>query len=117
MVFELCEGFNHQFLLYTRMSESYEIIVMGDSSCKNDAVRSFLQMSLDHIAEFQVNMLEVIAGEFGLKMDDLVEAIRGSAVFQKKIVELRTKKGKRVIVRQAKAKKILSTGVEPVTVG
>ena len=94
--------------------QKFEVVIMGDSDCKKDAVRSFLQTSLTHIAEFQITVLEVIACQFGLKMEDLVEAVRSAAEFQKKaltaavaktVIELKTKKGKKIIVKQKQKQK------------
>lgn len=90
----------------------YEVVIVGDSGDQNDAVRSLLHTTLTHVAEFQIRMLEVIGAKFGLKIEDMVEAIRDSQEFatktlakeviQSEIVEkiLKTKKGKRVIIKK-----------------
>ena len=92
----------------------YEVIIMGDAECPQDAARSLLQTTLDHMAEFQVRMLEVISRRFGITQEALVEAIRDAPEFQKEtlakeviteeIVEkvLKTKSGKKVIVKAKK---------------
>ena len=89
----------------------YEVIIMGDAGCPQDAARSLLQTTLDHMAEFQVRMLEVISKRFGIPQEALVEAIRDTPEFQKEtlakeviaeeIVEkvLKTKSGKKVIIK------------------
>ena len=91
---------------------TYELVIVGDSGDPNDAVRSLLHTTLTHVAEFQIRMLEVIGAKFGLKIEDMVEAIRDSQEFatktlakeviQSEIVEkvLKTKKGKRVIIKK-----------------
>lgn len=90
----------------------YELVVVGEEGDPHDAIRSLLHTTLTHMAEFQVKMLEVIAGRFGLKMEDMVEAIRDSQEFatktlaneviQSEVVEkvLKTKKGKKVIIKK-----------------
>jgi hypothetical protein len=90
----------------------YELVVVGKEGDPHDAIRSLLHTTLTHMAEFQVKMLEVIGKRFGLKMEDMVEAIRDSQEFatktlaneviQSEVVEkvLKTKKGKKVIIKK-----------------
>ena len=90
----------------------YEVVIVGDEGDPHDAIRSLLHTTLTHMAEFQVRMLEVISKRFGLKMEDMVEAIRDSQEFatktlakeviQSEVVEkvLKTKKGKKVIIKK-----------------
>jgi hypothetical protein len=91
----------------------YELVIVGEVGDPHDAVRSLLHTTLTHMAEFQIRMLEVISKRFGLKIEDMVEAIRDSQEFatktlatevvQSEVVEkvLKTKKGKKVIVKKA----------------
>ncbi len=90
----------------------YELVLIGEEGDPHDAIRSLLHTTLTHMAEFQVRMLEVVGKRFGLKMEDMVEAIRDSQEFatktlakeviQSEVVEkvLKTKKGKRVIIKK-----------------
>jgi len=91
----------------------YEVVIVGEVGDPHDAVRSLLHTSLTHVAEFQVRMLEVIGRRFGLKIEEMVEAIRDSQEFatktlateviQSEVVEkvLKTKKGKKVIIKKS----------------
>lgn len=87
----------------------YEVVILGDSQT-NDAVQSLLHITLTHVADFQVKMLKVVSDTFGLKMEDLIEAIKDSPEFQKKYLEeeviaaevvkpVKTKKGRKVIIK------------------
>jgi hypothetical protein len=91
----------------------YELVIVGEVGDPHDAVRSLLHTTLTHMAEFQIRMLEVLSKRFGLKIEDMVEAIRDSQEFatktlatevvQSEVVEkvLKTKKGKKVIIKKA----------------
>lgn len=93
------------------MSSVYEVIIIGDAECKDDATRSLLHTVLNHVADFQVRMLDVVSQRFGITKEALVEAIRDAPEFQAKalakevvtaeIVEkvLKTKSGKKVIIK------------------
>lgn len=90
----------------------YELVIVGEEGDPHDAIRSLLHTTLTHVAEFEVRMLEVISKRFGLKIEDMVEAIRDSQEFATKTLQseviqsevvdkvLKTKKGKRVIIKK-----------------
>ena len=87
----------------------YELVVLNDNATSN-AVASLLHITLTHVAEFQTKMLKVISETFNIAVDDLVEAVRASPEFQTKHLQgeviqaevvkpVKTKKGRKVIVK------------------
>lgn len=84
-----------------------KIVVVGDPSTPHDAIRSLLETTLTHVAEFHTLMLEIISEKYGISMQSLVETIEENTRFQAHIQEhpanevmgkalLKTKKGKKV---------------------
>ena len=92
------------------MSGKYEVAVLGDADCPEDAIRSLLHITLTRVADFQVKMLEVIGERFKISMDDMVEAIRDAPSFQAALMGefaekvqpllMKTKSGKKVVVKK-----------------
>ena len=84
----------------------YEIAVIGDVDSPQEAVRSLLHTTLNHVADFQVMLLKIISEKFGHSMEELVEAIKEDKTFKESLVLnpatvtfLKTKGGKKVIVK------------------
>ena len=97
------------------MSKPYEIVVLGDINCEKDAARSLLHSVLNHVADVQILMLEAISKKFGHSVEDLVECLRDSSSvlevmkscggvqeFVETKMEMKTKSGKRVVVKKEK---------------
>lgn len=99
------------------MNTQYEILVCGPVESADDAIRSLLHSTLTHVANVQIVMLEVISEKYKIPMEDLVEVLRDSEKFnpqklalnpaKEAFVEvvqktLKTKKGRKVILEQAK---------------
>jgi hypothetical protein len=102
----------------------YEVVVIGDINSPHDAIRSLLQTTLTHVAEFQNMILEIICERYGHSMDELVAVIKDDERFQKSVSSpspslspppsneiptaaatfLKTKSGKKVVVKAAKIK-------------
>jgi hypothetical protein len=90
----------------------YEVVVIGDMDSPHDAIRSLLQTTLKHVADFQNMILKIISDKYGHSMDELVAVIKDDETFQKSLglglasnvskEFLKTKKGKKIIVRRGK---------------
>jgi hypothetical protein len=100
--------------------EPYEIVIVGDIDSPHDAIRSLLHSTLNHVAKMQMTMLEVLAARYGHSVEEMVEVLRDSeafnpqklalnpvaAAFLEKVEDkkeekpLKTKKGKKVILKQ-----------------
>ncbi len=88
----------------------YEVVVIGDMDSPHDAIRSLLQTTLTHVADFQNMILKIISEKYGHSMDELVAVIKDDETFQKSLglglssnvskEFLKTKKGKKIIVRR-----------------
>ena len=104
--------------------EPYEIVIVGDMDSPHDAVRSLLHSTLNHVAKMQMAMLEVLSVRYGHSVEEMIEVLRNSepfnpqklalnpvaAAFVEKSVEkkeeksLKTKKGKKVILKTEESK-------------
>ena len=99
--------------------EPYEIVIVGDMDSPHDAIRSLLHSTLNHVAKMQMTMLEVLASKYGHSVEEMVEVLRDSEAFnpqklalnpvatafvekleKKEVKPLKTKKGKKVILKQ-----------------
>ncbi len=100
--------------------EPYEIVIVGDMESPQDAIRSLLHSTLNHVAKMQMTMLEVLASKYGHSVEEMVEVLRDSEAFnpqklalnpvaaafveklekKEEVKELKTKKGKKVILKQ-----------------
>ena len=86
----------------------YEVVVIGDMDSPHDAIRSLLQTTLTHVADFQNMILKIISEKYGHSIDELVAVIKDDETFQKSLSLpvspakefLKTKKGKKIIVRR-----------------
>jgi len=84
----------------------YEVVVIGDMDSPHDAIRSLLQTTLTHVADFQNMILKIISEKYGHSIDELVAVIKDDETFQKSLSMpvakefLKTKKGKKIIVRR-----------------
>jgi len=92
----------------------YEVVVIGDIDSPHDAIRSLLQTTLTHVADFQNMILKIISEKYGHSMEELVAVIKDDETFQKSLglglglglasnvskEFLKTKKGKKIIVRR-----------------
>jgi hypothetical protein len=87
----------------------YEVVVIGDMDSPHDAIRSLLQTTLTHVADFQNMILKIISEKYGHSMDELVAVIKDDETFQKSLglasnvskEFLKTKKGKKIIVKRS----------------
>jgi len=86
----------------------YEVVVIGDMDSPHDAIRSLLQTTLTHVADFQNMILKIISEKYGHSIDELVAVIKDDETFQKSLSMpvtkefLKTKKGKKIIVKRSK---------------
>lgn len=85
----------------------YEVVVIGDADSPHTAIRSLLQTTLTHVADFQVTLLKIISKKYGHSLDELVEAIKEDESFKERLIVepldvtfLKTKGGKKVIVKK-----------------
>jgi hypothetical protein len=86
----------------------YEVAVIGDVDSPNEAIRSLLHTTLNHVADFQIMILKIISEKFGHSMEDLVEAVKEDKTFKESLMVnpatvtfLKTKAGKKVIVKSS----------------
>lgn len=87
----------------------YEVVVIGDMDSPHDAIRSLLQTTLTHVADFQNMILKIICEKYGHSMEELVAVIKDDDTFQKSLSLpvspakefLKTKKGKKIIVKRS----------------
>jgi hypothetical protein len=97
-------------LANNKLVMDYEVVVIGDMDSPHDAIRSLLQTTLTHVADFQNMILKIISEKYGHSMDELVAVIKDDETFQKSLglglgshvskEFLKTKKGKKIIVRR-----------------
>ncbi len=93
------------------MQDKYEIVVCGPVDSADDAIRSLLHSTLTHVAKFQLTLLEVLSVKYGHSVEDMIEVLRSSDKFNPQqlalnpvaakfveVAELKTKKGRKVIV-------------------
>ena len=90
----------------------YEVVVIGDIHSPHDAIRSLLQTTLTHVADFQSMILKIISERYGHSMEELVAVIKDDERFQKSLgvtsanevgaaaTFLKTKSGKKVVVKK-----------------
>ncbi len=92
----------------------YEVVVIGDIHSPHDAIRSLLQSTLTHVAEFQGMLLTIISEHYGHSMDELVAVIKEDERFKKSVSSpgafdkvisaaatfLKTKSGKKVVIKK-----------------
>ena len=97
----------------------YEVVVIGDIHSPHDAIRSLLQTTLTHVADFQNMILKIISERYGYSMEELVAVIKDDERFQKSLevshnsevtgvrtvaaTFLKTKSGKKITIRKQKA--------------
>ena len=85
----------------------YEVVVIGDIDSPQKAIRSLLHTTLTHVADFQVMILKIISKKYGHSIEELVEAIKEDTTFKESLLLnpaavtfLKTKSGKKVVLRQ-----------------
>ena len=84
----------------------YEVAVIGDVESPHQAIRSLLQTTLTHVADFQVMILKIISKKYGHSLEELIDAVKEDKSFKESLLInpvsvtfLKTKSGKKVKVK------------------